>query len=111
MVTEIETLVSEVLGKLDEILISKLKEWGKIVQLFIDGSPYYINFQEDLKLRNGKSDSADFSITSSILTFNGIISGIINPVEAVVSGDVAIDGSLTVALEFSEMIQNSSLTS
>lgn len=110
MVTDIVSLISNILNKLDKDLLEKLTEWGKIVQLNIDDDPYYINFKESINLIDGEYEGGgDFAITSSFLTFKNILEGKINPVQAVVSGEVAIDGSLTTALEFSEILQNSDL--
>ena len=104
-------LVNTTLKKLNSDVVLKLQNWGKIVQLNIDDEDFFIDFKdkEHFFLKNGSNSSYDFKLSTSLTIFNQIISNEINPVEAVVSGEVAIDGSLTDALEFSELVSNVSL--
>ena len=101
--------VNNILNKLDSNIVLKLNEWGKIVQLSIDEKDFFIDFKENmnLKLKNGSIEHYDFKLITSSSIFNQIINNEINPVEAVVSGEVTIDGSLTDALEFSEIMTSS----
>ena len=86
--------------------MEKLRVWGKVVQLTIDEEEYYIDFKEIMTTRliKGENASFDFKLSTSSVIFNQIIHNELNPVEAVVSGEVTIEGSLTDALEFSEMM-------
>lgn len=104
-------LVNSTLQKLDVSTITKLKQWGKTVQLTIDEKDFFIDFKniDEFNLQVGLSESYDFKLSTSSIVFSQIIKSEINPVEAVVSGEVAIDGSLTDALEFSEIVSNVSL--
>ena len=72
----------------------------------IDEEDFYIDFKRipKTKLIKGTFDSFDFKLSTTSAIFSQIIHNEINPVEAVVSGEVAIEGSLTDALEFSEMM-------
>ena len=108
MSNEAESLISEIIFKLDTKIIDKLKNWGKIVQLIIDEESYFVNFQNDLNLIKGETKSPEFTILCSLLTFKN---GEINAVEAVASGEVTINGSLTSALEFSEIINEVDINS
>lgn len=103
---DVTTFVNETLTKLDSTTITKLQEWGKIVQLTIDQEDFFIDFKdkEHFFLKPGSNDDYDFKLSTSSITFFQIIKNELNPVEAVVSGEVAISGSLTDALEFSELI-------
>lgn len=100
----VESLISSVILKLNSEIKQKLKEWGKNVQLCIENEYYFVKLSESIELQQGKLDVADFTITSSLQAFTEILNAELNPVEAVVSGEVAIDGSLTAALEFSEIV-------
>ena len=111
MSNEAESLISEIIFKLDTKIIDKLKNWGKIVQLIIDEESYFVNFQNDLNLIKGETKSPEFTILCSLLTFKNILNGEINAVEAVASGEVTINGSLTSALEFSEIINEVDINS
>ena len=105
--SELENLVTEIMKKLTPEIKNKLTDWGKIVQVNINSQLYHINFGNNFDLIPGSHQTGgDFTISSSLETFSDIINGSLNPVEAVVSGEVSIDGSLTTALEFSEIIQN-----
>lgn len=102
-------LVNKTLKNLKNSTINKLEDWGKIVQLSIDDEDFFINFKE-IKLKTlvkGYNESYDFKLSTSYKIFDQIIHNELNPVEAVVSGEVAIEGSLTDALEFSEMMSKS----
>ncbi len=103
---EITTFVNETLTKLNGTTVSKLQEWGKLVQLTIDEDNFFIDFsdKEHFFLRVGSKEDYDFKLSTSSATFFQIIRNELNPVEAVVSGEVTIEGSLTDALEFSELI-------
>lgn len=105
---DVTTFVNKTLTKLDSSTITKLQEWGKIVQLTIDEDNFFIDFKdtEHFFLKAGSNDNYDFKLSTSLTTFFQIINNEVNPVEAVVSGEVAIEGSLTDALEFSELITN-----
>ena len=99
------TLINETLSKLDHEIISKLQTWGKTVQLTIDAIDFFIDFRNEiLILKEGTATNSDFKLCSSSVVFMQIIKKELNPVEAVVSGEVAIEGSLTDALEFSEIM-------
>lgn len=103
--SSIESLISSIILKLDSDIKTKLQVWGKNVQLCIDDELYFVKLSQNLELQKGKLDEdPDFTITSSFKTFTEILNAELNPVEAVVSGEVAIDGSLTAALEFSEIV-------
>ena len=97
---ETESLIASIISKLDDEIINKLKNWGKSIQLFIDNESYFVNVKDSLELKKGEMENPDFTIRSSLNTFTDILQGRVNPVEAVVSGEVTIDGSLTSALEF-----------
>ena len=105
---DVTTFVNETLTKLDSTTVTKLQEWGKIVQLTIDQDDFFIDFKDvnNFFLRLGSKDDYDFKLSTSSGTFFQIIKNELNPVEAVVSGEVTIEGSLTDALEFSELITN-----
>lgn len=102
-------MVNKTIDKLDTDTINKLQSWGKVVQLTIDDEDYYIDFKEikTNRLIKGEHSSFDFKLSTSSIIFNQIIHNELNPVEAVVSGEVTIEGSLTDALEFSEMMTSS----
>ena len=98
-------MVNKTIGKLNAEIQAKLRQWGKIVQLVIDENEYFIDFNsENFALVDGFNEDYDFKLSSSSTIFFQIINNVLNPVEAVVSGEVAIEGSLTDALEFSELI-------
>lgn len=99
-------MVNKTIDKLDTRTIEKLQSWGKVVQLTIDDVNYYIDFKKikQTRLIKGEDPAFDFKLSTSSSVFNQIIHNELNPVEAVVSGEVAIEGSLTDALEFSEMM-------
>ena len=101
-------MFNKTIDRLDSPTMEKLQIWGKVVQLTIDDEDYYIDFKEIMTTRliKGKHFSFDFKLSTSSSIFNQIIHNELNPVEAVVSGEVAIEGSLTDALEFSEMMTN-----
>lgn len=103
-------LVNSTLKNLDTIIISKLQTWGKIVQLAIDEIDFFIDFKDNNNfiLQPGSNPAYDFKLSTSSTIFSQIIKSEINPVDAVVSGEVAIDGSLIDALEFSEIVSNAS---
>lgn len=101
-------LVNSTLQRFDKSIISKLQAWGKTIQLTIDDEDFFIDFKdkENFSLRLGRCELFDFKLSTSSTIFDKIIKSEINPVDAVVSGEVAIDGSLTDALEFSEIVSN-----
>lgn len=99
-------MVNKTIDKLDSTTIEKLQTWGKVVQLTIDNEDYYIDFRKikETRLIKGEDSTFDFKLSTTSNIFNQIIHNELNPVEAVVSGEVAIEGSLTDALEFSEIM-------
>ena len=103
---EVVNFVNETLTNLNSTTIIKLQDWGKIVQLTIDEDDFFIDFndKEHFFLKIGSNGNYDFKLSTSSAIFFQIIKNEINPVEAVVSGEVTIEGSLTDALEFSELI-------
>ena len=99
------SLVNKTISSLDDTIKLKLRDWGKVVQLIIDEVDYFIDFKRnELVLKQGITEEYDFKLTSSSDVFFQILQRELNPVDAVVSGEVAIEGSLTDALEFSEIL-------
>jgi putative sterol carrier protein len=104
---QIINLVNETLNSLNEKILLRLQEWGKTVLLTIDNEDFFIDFsQKNPILKNGRMESFDFKIITSLNIITQMIRSELNPVEAVVSGEVTIEGSLTDALEFSEIMTN-----
>lgn len=103
----ITAVVSKVLEQLPEDSLQEFYTWGRVVQLELEDGVYFIDFSAHDPSRllvAGNHDEASFTIKTALATLLALVDGSLDPVEAVVRGDVAINGSLTDALEFSEML-------
>lgn len=92
---------------IDSTVINEFSSWGKVVQLNLDEDFFFIDFgnlQGNYSIQAGTHPSPDFTIISSLSSIIAIFKGELEALEAVVQSLVSIEGSITDALEFSELI-------
>ena len=92
---------------IEAAVIAEFREWGKVVQLNLDEEFFFIDFgniQGNFSIQAGTHHSPNFTISSSLDSLLQIFKGELEALEAVVQSLVSIQGSITDALEFSELI-------
>jgi len=92
---------------IEPAVIEEFSKWGKVVQLNLDEEKFFIDFGKNLgkfSIQTGVHPSPNFTITSSLSSLLQIFNGEIEAIEAVVNALVSIQGSITDALEFSELV-------
>ncbi len=74
------------------------------LKIVLDGQTIFIDGTGDSNEISTTDGEADCTITSSIATFAAIRSGDMNPMEAVMSGDIVIDGDMMVAMQLQNLM-------
>lgn len=77
---------------------------GASLKMILDDNIIYIDGKGDTNVVSNEDGEADCTISTSMATFNALQSGDLNPMTAVMNGDVVIDGDMMVAMQLQNLI-------
>ncbi|MHA2362451.1 MAG: SCP2 sterol-binding domain-containing protein [Candidatus Hodarchaeales archaeon] len=105
-------ILNSVIASLEEHpeIIDQFISWGKIVQLCLSlensNEDFYIDFSNstELSIQEGLHDNPNFIVRTTLDILTKMIIGELDTMDSVITGLVNIEGSITEALEFSELL-------
>ncbi len=77
---------------------------GASLKMILDDNIVFIDGKGDVNVVSNQDLEADCTITTSLATFMALQSGDLNPMAAVMNGDVTIEGDMMVAMQLQNLI-------
>lgn len=77
---------------------------GASLKMILDDNIIFIDGKGDSNVVSNEDTEADCTIKASMATFNALQSGDLNPMAAVMNGDVVIEGDMMVAMQLQNLI-------
>lgn len=77
---------------------------GATLKMKLDDHIIYIDGKGDENVVSNQDIEAECMITTSLDTFNALQSGDLNPMAAVMNGDVTIEGDMMVAMQLQNLL-------
>ncbi len=89
--------------KIFEENAAKATGMDKRLKFVLDGQVVHLDFTGDTPAVSNEDKEADCTITTSLDTLNGIRTGSVNPMMAVMSGKVKIQGDMSLAMKLQSL--------